>query len=389
MKMLSRSAIKFSVILPYRNRKEASLISDIPIFPVRNLKQVIQFLEKKETILPYKGKVKDIFFKSSKKIHYLNFNQVKGQYEAKRAIEIACSGGHHLLMIGPPGAGKTMIAERSQTILPDFTLEESLETTEIYSSAGKLQKNQFILMERPFRTPHHSSSLVAILGGGKIASPGEISLAHNGILFMDEFTEYRKDIIESLRKPLEDRVIYISRANYSVLYPCKFILIAAMNPCPCGYYLYSNKICYCREDQIKKYLKKLSYPIMDRIDIQIYMLPLKNQDIINYKKEEESEEKKKRVKIAQEIQKNRYKGLNIFYNAHMTNEMIDKYCIISTSIKKILMNAIDQMNLSVRSYYKILKISRTIADLENRENIEEIDIMEAIRYRKLDKDFEF
>lgn len=316
----------------------------------------------------------------------IDYSEVKGQHEAKRALEISAAGGHNCLLIGSPGAGKTMLAKRLTTILPDMTFEEALEVTKIHSIAGMTKKSQLIT-ERPFRNPHHTASKVALIGGGKDAKPGEISLAHRGILFLDELPEFNKTSLEVLRLPLEDRKVLISRASKTCEYPSNFMLIASMNPCPCGYYGSNEKECTCSSNEIAKYIHKISGPLLDRIDIQVEVQNVEYKKMIETRQEESSQEIRKRVNKARKIQEERYKEYNIFSNAELTPKLIEKYCKIDSESKALLETAFKKLNLSSRAYNRILKVSRTIADLNGREEIIKSDIAEAIQYRSLDKKY--
>lgn len=373
------------VIIPFENKQEASFIEGVETYAFKTLKEVVEFLNKEKSCEPIKAtKYQEI---KSKSFFAEDFSQVKGQYTAKRALEIAAAGGHNMLMIGPPGSGKTMLARCFPTILPDMTFEEALEVTKIHSVAGTLDSKDGIIVNRPFRAPHHTATIVALTGGGRLAKPGEISLAHNGVLFLDELPEYNRSVVEAMRQPLEDGVITVSRLAQTVEYPARFNLIASMNPCPCGYYGSKKHECKCTASQIHKYLNKLSGPIMDRIDLHVEVESVEYSDLQSTRQEETSEQIKQRVDKARKIQTERFKNVNVFNNASMTNKMCTKYCKLSEECQKIMKTAFETYNLTARANNRILKVARTIADLDGEENIKESHILEAISYRTLDNKF--
>lgn len=373
------------VILPKANEREAAVIKNLEIIGAKNLKEVVDFLNNKIQIQLTKIDVLREFNKKNKE--EMDFSEVKGQENVKRALEIAAAGGHNCILIGPPGSGKTMIAKRIPTILPDLTFEEALEITKIHSISGILDNNIGIITKRPFRSPHHTISTTSMIGGGKIPKPGEISLAHNGVLFLDELPEFSKNTLEVLRGPLEDRNITISRLYSRVMYPSNFMLVASMNPCPCGYYGSVEKECKCSKSSIEKYINKISGPLLDRIDLHVEVKPVKYKKLNSENKIEGSQQIKERVDSARRVQYLRYKNLNIFSNAELTPKMIEKYCVLDQECKQILELAFNKLGLSARAYSRILKVSRTIADLENKKNIEKRHLLEAIQYRSLDRKY--
>ena len=373
------------VIIPNENAKEAAIINGIEVVGVERLQDVVFYLNKQLEILPSKINVEEIFTSENK--YNLDFSEVKGQENIKRALEIAAAGSHNCLLIGSPGSGKTMMAKRIPTILPDLTFEESLEITKIHSIAGILSKDIPLITSRPFRAPHHTISSSSLVGGGRIPKPGEISLAHYGVLFLDELPEFNKNVLEVMRGPLEDKNISISRVNASLTYPCNFMFIASMNPCPCGYYGSKEKECNCTPQMISKYMNKISGPLLDRIDIQIEVTPVKYQKLNSEDTIETSKEIKERVNKARKIQIERYKEEKIFSNSDLTPKLIEKYCRLDKESNYILQAAFERLGLSARAYGRILKVARTIADLQEKENIDKTHIAEAIQYRSLDKKY--
>lgn len=372
------------IIVPMDNAKEAGLVKGLEVYPVRTLSEAVAFLSGMTEIKPFKVNWEEISQNGSE--YEIDFAEIKGQFLARRALEIASSGMHNALLLGPPGVGKTMLARRLPTILPDMEFEEILEITKIYSIAGFLSKDKPIVRQRTYRSPHHTSSSIALVGGGTNIKPGEVTLAHLGVLFLDELPEFNRSCLEVLRQPLEDGFVNISRINKQVTFPSRFLFVGAMNPCPCGYYGSKSKSCHCNSFQIQKYRSRISGPLLDRIDIHVELSEIKTEVLLSTEIEGESSSQiKGRVEKARVIQRDRFKREKIFFNSGMNHKLIRKFCVLNDEAKDILRSAVKHFSFSARAYDKILKVSRTIADLANRKEISSEDISEAIQYRSMDK----
>ncbi len=374
------------LLVPKQNAREAGMVNNLSVYGVSHINEVVDFFQDENALQPVEVNTRQEFFDAQYSFD-IDFSDVKGQENIKRALEIAAAGGHNAILIGPPGAGKTMLAKRLPTILPPLSLQEALETTKIHSVSGKLPENSTLVSRRPFRSPHHTISDVALVGGGGIPQPGEISLAHNGVLFLDELPEFKRTVLEVMRQPMEERKVSISRAKVTMDFPANFMLLASMNPCPCGFYNHPDKECTCPPGAVQKYLNKISGPLLDRIDLHVEVTPVPFGELNQKNEGEHSEHIRNRVITARGIQTARFKDIaGMYANAQMTSKMLHQYCTIDKIGEALLKKSMERLNLSARAYDRILKVSRTIADLEGSENIKVEHLAEAIQYRSLDRE---
>ena len=374
------------LIIPQQNAREAAVVNQLKVYGVSNIREVIEFFNNERELEPTVVNTREEFYAHQSTFEF-DFADVKGQENVKRALEVAAAGGHNLIMIGAPGSGKSMLAKRLSTILPPFTLHESLETTKIHSVAGKIGVETSLMVQRPFRSPHHTISNVAMVGGGAYPQPGEVSLAHNGVLFLDELPEFNRSVLEVMRQPLEDRKITVSRARFSVDYPASFMLVASMNPCPCGYYNHPDRACLCPPGAVQKYMNRVSGPLLDRIDIQVEIVPVPFEKISEQRPSEPSAAVRERVVNARAIQEKRFAdNEGVYCNAQMTTQLLHKYAVPDAACLSLLKTAMQRLSLSARAYDRILKVARTIADLDASEKIETRHLAEAINYRNLDRE---
>jgi len=384
--LVARNSGFKGVIVPVENAPEAAIVDNVEVYGAHHLLEVCDFLDGRQPLQRFTANREELFMENINRFDF-DFAEVKGQENIKRALEIAAAGGHNVIMIGPPGSGKTMLAKRIPSILPSMSLEEAIETTKIHSVAGLLKKSTSLILNRPFRSPHHTISDAGLVGGGPYPQPGEISLAHNGVLFLDELPEFKRTVLEVMRQPMEDRVVTISRARITVEYPAGFMLVAAMNPCPCGYYNHPTRACVCSPGAVKRYLNRISGPLFDRIDLHVEVVPVPFKDLSDVQPGEPSAVIRKRVVEARKIQEKRFKNnQKVFSNAQMTRNDLNRFCKLDETSRQLLKTAMEKLSLSARAYDRIIKVARTIADLEKSGDIQPSHLAEAIQYRSLDRD---